>query len=312
MYYLVYGLLYLLSLVPMRMLYVLSDCIYVLLYLVFGYRRLVVLQNLRIAFPEKSEEDRKGIAKKFYRLFIDSFIETIKLLSCSSNFLEKRFCANWNEARELYEEGFSCQMHLGHNFNWEWGNVLISKSVPQKVAVVYMPIANKAMERLFLKLRTRTGSAMIPATPTDAFRSALKELKNEKFLLGLVADQSPGNPSKAYWLNFFGKPTAFVTGPEKGARLNNLPVLFAVMKRTKRGYYEGIMKLATKEPRNLKEGELTVMFARFQEDVIRQQPENWLWSHRRWKREWKPEYEDLWIDDPGLMPKIQQGTGNRQ
>jgi len=312
MYYLVYGLLYLLSLLPMRVLYILSDGIYFLIYPVFGYRRKVVLQNLRIAFPQKSEEEIRRIAKKFYKLFIDSFIETIKLLSCGSKFLEKRFHVNWSEAIELYEQGFSCQMHLGHNFNWEWGNVLISKSVPQKVAVVYMPIANKAMERLFLKLRSRTGSAMIPATPTDAFRTALKELKNEKFLLGLVADQSPGNPSKAYWLNFFGKPTAFVTGPEKGARLNNLPVIFAVMKRTKRGHYEGIMKIATKEPRNLKDGELTVMFARFLEKVIQQQPENWLWSHRRWKREWEPEYKDLWIDDPVLMPTSQKSVDNGQ
>ena len=262
-----------------------------------------MLQNLRTAFPEKSEEEIRCIARKFYRLFIDSFIETIKLLSCGTKFLEKRFYVNWNEVNKLYEQGFSCQMHLGHNFNWEWGNTYISTSVPQKVAVVYMPIANKVMERLFLKLRSKTGSAMVPATPTDKFRSALKELQNEKFLLGLVADQSPGNPSKAYWLNFFGKPTAFVTGPEKGARLNKLPVLFAVMRRIKRGHYEGIVNLATQNPRDLKDGELTVMFARFLEGVIREQPENWLWSHRRWKREWKPEYQTMWIDDPALMPK---------
>jgi KDO2-lipid IV(A) lauroyltransferase len=304
MYYLVYGLLFLLSLLPMGVLYVLSDFLYVLLYRIFGYRRRVVLENLRSSFPEKSEKEIQLIAKKFYHQFFDSFIETIKLLSCSTNFLEKRLAVNWDEAGRLYGEGLSSQIHLGHNFNWEWGAVLMSEKLPQKVSIVYMPIANKSMDRLFLKMRRRTGTVLVPATPTEAFRKGLKELKTEIFTLVLVADQSPGDPTKAYWLNFFGKPTAFVAGPEKSARLNKLPVMFTAIKRKKRGNYEAIIKLITKEPRNFKDGELTVMFARFLEDVIQQQPENWLWSHRRWKREWKPEYKDLWIDDPAKMPSF--------
>jgi KDO2-lipid IV(A) lauroyltransferase len=289
----------------MGALYILSDVLYIFIYLVFSYRRRIVLSNLKIAFPEKTEAERIIIAKKFYHQFIDSFIETIKLISCNEKFLRKHFSANLDLFDGFYQQPGSCQLHLGHNFNWEWANAFLPTSLQQIAAVVYMPIANKVMNRLFLKLRGRWGSTLVPATPTEAFRIKIRELKREKFVLVLVADQSPGDPSKAYWLNFFDTPTAFVTGPDKNARLNKLPVVFSLIRRIKRGVYKTNSRLATTDPRSLKEGELTVMFARFLEEVIREQPENWLWTHRRWKREWKPEYEDLWIDDPQLMYRSQ-------
>jgi KDO2-lipid IV(A) lauroyltransferase len=301
-----------LSLLPMAALYILSDIFYVLIYRVFAYRRRIVLGNLNLAFPEKTEVERIIIAKKFYRLFIDSFIETIKLISCDEKFLRKHFSVNVDLFDALHQQGKSCQLHLGHNFNWEWGNAFLPAVVQQIPAVVYMPIAHKAMDRLYLKLRSRWGSTMVPATPTEAFRTKTRELKHEEFVLVLVADQSPGDPSNAYWLNFFNAPTAFVTGPDKNARLSKLPVIFALIRRIKRGVYETNSRLITTDPRSLNEGELTVMFARFLEEAIREQPENWLWSHRRWKRDWKAEYANLWIDDPGQMPNAQLATGNRQ
>lgn len=256
------------------------------------------MQNLEAAFPEKTDAERKRIAKKFYHHFIDTFIETIKMLSCSEAFLRKRFSGNWQVVADIYEQGYSCQIHLGHNFNWEWGNAAIAAAIPHKVAVVYMPIQSKTLDRLFLRLRTRAGSGLIPATPSEAYRTGLRQLREHRYALILAADQSPGDPAKAYWLNFLNQPTGFVTGPEKSARLSKLPVFFTVISRLKRGHYHAEQVLATTDPRSLKEGELTVMFARFLEDVIRKQPENWLWSHRRWKRPWKPEYEKLWIDVP--------------
>ena len=296
MYALLYGFLFLLSLLPMKVLYAFADGLYFLIYPVFGYRRKVVMDNLKIAFPEKTDKERQAIAKRFYHNFIDTFIETTKLLSCSKQFLKKRFSGNWEVLDEAYSRNQSVQIHLGHNFNWEWGNAAISLAIPHKVAVVYMPIQNKAMNRLFLKLRSRAGTHLLPATPTEAFRTSLKQLRQHTHALIFAADQSPGDPAKAYWLNFFNKPTGFVTGPEKSARLNKLPVFFTVIRKRKRGYYHAQMKLATNEPRSLKEGELTLMFVRFLEETIREYPDNWLWSHRRWKREWKPEYEEMWID----------------
>ena len=273
-----------------------ADCFYFLTFRVFGYRRKVIHANLKIAFPEKSEDERKKIARQFCHQFVDNFIETIKLLSCGEAFLKKRFTGNWEVFDESFSKGQSVQIHLGHNFNWEWGNAAISAAIPHQVGVVYMPIKNAAMDKLFLKMRSITGSEMIPATPVEAFRTSMKQLRQHTYAMIFAADQSPGDPSKAYWLNFFNRPTGFVTGPEKGARLGKLPVFFTVISMRRRGYYHAHNQLATADPRSLKEGELTVMFARFLEDVIRQYPANWLWSHRRWKREWKEEYGKMWID----------------
>jgi KDO2-lipid IV(A) lauroyltransferase len=138
---------------------------------------------------------------------------------------------------------------------------------------------------------------MIPATPPETFKSEFAKYKRGQSLFGLVADQSPSDPSKAYWLNFFHRPTAFIRGPERGARLDNLPVLFACISKPRRGYYHAVFSLAEENPNRLSEGELTVRFARYLEEVIRKYPDMWLWSHRRWKLEWKPGYEKLWVDN---------------
>lgn len=296
MYYLLYGFLYLISLLPMRLLYILSDGIYVLVYYVFGYRRKVVMQNLLIAFPEKTEPERKIIAKKFYRNFLDTFVEIIKLISGSEAFFKKRIRGNWELVNEIYKTGRSSQVNLGHTFNWEWANYMASRELLYKFVVVYMPIKNKAVDKIFFKFRSKGGTGLVPATPPRAFITGLAKYKTVKYMLTLAADQSPADPSKAYWLNFFGRPTAFVTGPEKGARLHNMPVFFCNITKPRRGHYDIHFSLIEENPALTSEGELTVLFARFLEENIRQYPDMWLWSHRRWKREWKDEYKDLWID----------------
>src|SRR6185295_9647790 len=122
MYYLLYTVFYLLSLLPLRFLYFISDGFYVLAYHVFKYRRDVVSSNLKIAFLEKSDAERRKIEKKFYHNFIDTFIETVKLISASVSFIEKHFTGNWELVNQVYESGRRAHLHLGHNFNWEWGN----------------------------------------------------------------------------------------------------------------------------------------------------------------------------------------------
>jgi Kdo2-lipid IVA lauroyltransferase/acyltransferase len=293
MYYLVYGFFYLLSLAPIRLLYILGDGIYLLLYYGIGYRREVVMNNLRQAFPEKTEAERTRIAKKFYKNFIDSFIEVIKLVSASENYLKKRFTANVAVLEDLYKTGKSCQVHLGHTFNWEWGHLVLSAVAPYRVMVVYMPIGNRVFEKLFYQLRTRSGNVFIPA---NNMRNAMEPYLDSQYLLGLVCDQNPGNPSNAYWLNFFGRPAPFVYGPERGAQANALPVVFASIQKPRRGYYHAEMELATPDASKLAPGELTVKYVRYIEEVIRKNPDMWLWSHRRWKHAWKEEYRELWID----------------
>jgi Kdo2-lipid IVA lauroyltransferase/acyltransferase len=287
MYYVVYGLLYLLSLLPLRVLYLLSDFVYFIIYYLAGYRKKVVLHNLSIAFPEKSEKEREDIARKFYRNFTDNFIETIKLLSAGKNFIQKHFITDTGVLNDLYRQGKKCQVHLGHNFNWEIANLAVARSTPYSFLAVYMPINNKIMDRLLRKLRSKSGAILLPATE---MRTAMLPWRDKQYLLALVADQNPGVPSKGYWFNFFGRPTPFVTGPEKGARANDAAVVFVHFTKRKRGYYQMFAELAVSDPLSLPEEEMTRRYIRYLERVIRESPEMWLWSHRRWKHEWKPEY----------------------
>jgi Kdo2-lipid IVA lauroyltransferase/acyltransferase len=293
MYYLFYGGIYLISLLPMRILYLISDCIYGLIYYVFGYRKKVVMSNLEIAFPEKTEAERTRIAKKFYHNFIDSFVEVIKLLSASDSFLQKRFTVDIDALSELYKTGKSCQLHLGHTFNWEWGQLVLTQLTSYKILVVYMPIQNKIFEKLFYGLRTRSGNAFLPAT---TMRESITPYLQQQYLLALVADQNPGNLHAAYWLDFFGRLTPFVNGPEKGARASQLPVAFASIEKPSRGHYHATIKLACPDASQLPEGELTSQYVNYLENVIRRNPDMWLWSHRRWKHVWKDEYSSMRID----------------
>jgi KDO2-lipid IV(A) lauroyltransferase len=296
MYYLLYGFLYLVSLLPMRILYLVSDVAYGIIYYIIGYRRKLVMDNLRQAFPGKTEAERVRIARKFYHNFIDSFIEVVKLVSAKESWLHKRFTVDVRALDEVYATGKSCQMHLGHTFNWEWGQIVLTALTRFKILVVYMPIGNKLFEKLFYRLRVRSGNAFLPA---PKMRDAIVPYLSTQYLLGLVADQSPGNMQTSYWIDFLGRPTPFASGPEKGARSGHLPVVFASIEKPRRGYYHATIKLACLDASLLPEGELTRKYVRYLESVIRNRPDMWLWSHRRWKHPWKDEYESLRIDEGG-------------
>ena len=299
LYYFFHGLLYLVSLLPMWILYLLSDGIYGIIYYLLGYRRKVVMDNLRQAFPEKSEAERIRIAKKFYHNFIDSFVEVIKLVSADEAWLCKRFTIDTSALEEVYATGKACQIHLGHTFNWEWGQIVLGALTKYKILVVYMPISNKLFEKLFYRLRTRTGNVFLPA---PSMREAMVPYLPTQYLLGLVADQCPGNMDTSYWIDFLGRPTPFASGPEKGARSGKMPVVFAAIEKPRRGYYQATIKLACMDAAELPEGELTREYVRYLESVIRHRPDMWLWSHRRWKHAWKEGYEPRRIDEGRLAP----------
>ena len=284
MYQLTYFILYLFSLLPLRVLYFLSDGFYALVYYVIGYRKKVVMQNLQIAFPEKPEPERIRIAKDFYHKFIDSMIEAIKQISAPVSFFGNRVKGNWDLVDRYYDTGRSVQLHFGHNFNWEWGNVVLQKHIRYQLLGVYMPISNKSFDKLFLKIRQKNGTKMLSA------RNMAKEFypyRDRQYCLGLVADQSPPNMSKALWVDFFNRKTAFTAGPAKNAIRNNTIVIFGFITRPKRGYYNVTFTLAEETPGTATEKELTQGFASYLENVIRNDPSMWLWSHRRWKHEWK-------------------------
>ena len=276
MYYVLYGF----SLLPFWFIYGLADVLFLLVYYLIGYRKRVVMENLRHAFPEKTEAERRSIARRFYRNFIDNFLEAIKLLSISKEELGKRFQCDLSLMDRIYAEGKSCQLHLGHVFNWEYANADCSARSPFQFLVVYMPIKSRPVDRLFHKLRERFGTKLLSATD---MRKDMIPYRNQQYVLVLVADQNPGSPDNAYWRDFMGRPAPFVKGPEKGARFNNIPAIFVSIRKVKRGYYKASLEMGAEEPRSLPDGELTTRFVKFLENEIREQPEIWLWSHRRWK-----------------------------
>ncbi len=285
MYYLLYPILYLISLLPLRILYWVSDGLYVVVYYLIGYRKEVVLKNLNIAFPEKSEKEKIRIAKDFYHNLIDSMLESLKLLSAPISFFEKRVTGNWEVANKYFTTGRSLQLHSGHFFNWEWLNPILPAKLKYLMLVVYMPISTAWLNRIYLKMRSRYGTIMISA------HNMVKEFipyRKSQYCMGLVADQNPGTQfHKARWFHFFNRVTAFTIGPGKNAVNNNTVIVFISMKKTRRGHYHVNFELAEEFPQTKTENELTQKYVQYLEAEIKKNPEMWLWSHRRWKHEWK-------------------------
>ncbi|PSL49077.1 KDO2-lipid IV(A) lauroyltransferase [Chitinophaga niastensis] len=286
MYYLLLAFCYGLSVLPFPVLYFISDVLYFLVYYVFGYRRKVVMENLKQAFPEKSKEEITILAKKYYHNLTDMMVETIKLLTMSKGELQKRFQCDLTVLHNLYAQGKSCQLHLGHNFNWEWANLFCMQGVDYPFLVVYMPLTSKPADRMFRHFREKFGTILIPANDMS---NSMKPWMSKQYLIALVADQNPGNPRRCYWYPFLNKMTPFYKGPEMGAKRNNIPVVFVDIRKVKRGYYKAAIKLAFEEPINEPEGKITEAFVRYLEKNIYEQPDVWVWSHRRWKHKYEGE-----------------------
>jgi KDO2-lipid IV(A) lauroyltransferase len=294
MYPLVHTAFLLLSRLPLRVLYAFSDVLSLIAFHVVRYRRAVVLANLRTAFPEKSEAERRRIAMRFYRNFTDMVMDGIKVLTMSDSELSQRFIIR-PELKAAFDRcirsGKSYQIHAMHNFGWEIVNLGVSRALDIPFLGVYMPIKNRALERIFRKVRVRYGTVLLPATDfKNRFSEVERRFADRNYLLALVADQSPGRPQDAWWLNFFGVPTGFIHGPEKAARDRRLGVIFGYFYPVERGRYTFDIEIVTEDASTTPEGELTLAYARYIERHLRMRPDNYLWSHRRWKHAYRPEY----------------------
>lgn len=294
MYTIVYALLYLLSLIPFFIMYLISDFLAFLAYNVFGYRKKIVLNNLRIAFPEKTEAERRKIAKQFYINLTDTFVETIKLLSISEKEIRRRaLFPDYENVNALSAKGLNIQLHSGHQMNWEFAEWALSRATKVPIVGVYMRINNKVMSRLILKLRNQPNIILVSV---QDFRHRTADVFKQQYNVALVADQNPGDPLKSNWLNFMGKAAPFPTGPEKGAKLFNPAIVFVKFVKIKRGHYKFEHTIIAESSNQLKDGELTRMFRNYLEEVIKSDPSNYLWTHRRWKHQYRPELAERWID----------------
>ena len=294
MYYFVYFLLYLFSLLPWFIIYGISDFLYIIIYRLFGYRKKVVMSNLKTAFPERSESERIKIANEMYHQLIDTFLETIKLISISKEELNKRFVCNYEVVNDLFESGQNVQLHGGHFFNWEYVNLAYCANLNYPFIGVYQPMSSKVMDKIMYKMRAKFGTHLIPV---NNFNRGFVKLSRGRYVLTLGGDQNSIDMLNSYWIPFFGKMAPFVTGPERMSVAKNTAIVFSTTYRIKRGYYRSELSLYSTEPKTLPKGEITIAFRNFLEDQIRQRPSNYLWTHKRWKRKYEADrYEDITLE----------------
>ena len=274
----------LLSYLPLPVLYLLADVIWFVLAYLFRYRKRVIMTNLRNSFPEKPEKEIRRIARGFYRHLADVIVETISLLRISDKELRRR--CRFSEGSEkllqqYYNRGQSVIGLLGHVGNWEWIPPIVTLTVPFQVIPAYRPLRDLVFDRLMLRIRGRHSHDLV--SKYQVGRAVIRYRKSEKpFILGLISDQTP-QPKGAIWTTFLSQDTPVNAGPEKLARTFDMPVIFAALRKERRGRYIIQVELLTESPKEMPEGALTKLFMQRLEAKIKASPEHWLWSHRRWK-----------------------------
>ncbi len=285
-YYIALPFVYGISLLPFPLLYRLSDVIYFLLYRVAGYRKGVVLANLRNSFPGKSEAEIQAIAAKFYRWFCDLVLETLKTLTVPPGAVRERVTFDGMDILRGYaERKQSIILVLGHYGNWELAGARYSqeKDIPQ-LYVIYHPLQNTHFDRLVHHMRTRHGTKLY------TMRETSKSMLRDRHLLtatAFIADQTP-SPERAYWMTFLGQDTPVFLGTEALAKKLGQPVVYISISQPKRGHYHMAVETLVEDPASMAEGAITEIHTRRLERDIRNYPELWLWTHRRWKHQRGP------------------------
>ncbi|HRD54471.1 MAG TPA: lysophospholipid acyltransferase family protein [Flavobacteriales bacterium] len=280
-YYLALPFIYGIALLPFPLLYLISDGLYFLLYRVLGYRKEVVLTNLRNSFPEKSDGEILDIARRFYRWFCDLTLETLKTLTISPEQVKERVAFENVELLEDYaRKKQSIILVLGHFGNWELAGARYSqeKGIPQLI-VIYHPLQNTYFDRLVHHMRTRHGTQLY--TMQETSRSMLRD-RHLLTATAFIADQTPA-PERAYWMTFLNQDTPVFLGTEALSRKLGYPVVYISITRPKRGFYRMVAETLVENPKATAEGETTVTHTRRLERDICAHPELWLWTHRRWK-----------------------------
>lgn len=272
------------ALLPMRILYILSDILYFLIYYVIGYRIKVVRKNLSDSFPEKTDIELRRLERRFYHHFADYIVETIKLAHISLSELQQRgFIVNPEVLNDLLDKGHSCCMLLmGHYGNWEWLSGSTTRLKDCRMYQIYRPLNNQAIDKLFIYLRTKFGSFGIKKNDTLRDIIALKR-EGIRSLVIFLADQTPSPSNLHYWTTWLNQDTPMLTGPERIARKLNIPVIYLDVRQLRRGYYDATLHIISENPKDTPEFWITEKYARMMERSILRNPAYYLWTHKRWK-----------------------------
>lgn len=269
------------SYLPFFLLYRLSDFAFFMMYYVIGYRKKVVLTNLKNSFPEKSEQEINKIARQFYQHFCDLVLEGLKGFTISKEQINKRFKMEKDGViEELYKQGKDIVFVGGHYNNWEILALGIGMELKHTIVGIYKPLSDKFFDGKMIKSRQRFGLKLAPMKQVKKFMEM--DYGNPKGVIFAI-DQSPHNKRTAVWGRFLNQETAFFYGAEKYAKDFNVPVVYAVINKVKRGHYVAEAKLLTDKPNEMDYGEIILKANQFLEEDIRKAPQYWLWTHRRWK-----------------------------
>jgi Kdo2-lipid IVA lauroyltransferase/acyltransferase len=266
-------------LVPFWMLYGISDLSWFILFKIIGYRKNVIYENLEKAFPEKSKTEVQKIANKFYRNFTDILLEGFKGMTMGEKSMLKRFkLKNPAFLDKYYQEGKSVLSLAAHYGNWEWAGSL-SLHMNHKAVAVYKAVKNQRLNNYIRECRGRWGMKQISIEKT---RTIFNNIDKPKFII-LIADQNNPILEKSIWVNFMGIETPCIHGPEAYSNIFNYPAIYLDFQRVSRGFYTAELSLLSENPKSLEKSEITKKYMSKLEEIIRNKPEDWLWTHKRWK-----------------------------
>ncbi len=286
--------LWLITLLPLRVMYLLSDMLYVVLYHIIGYRRKVVRENLVHAFPDQNTSEIIRTEKKFYHHLIDMFIESIYLINMSKKAVLKRYhVENPEVLHDLLSKGRDIMLNTSHFGNWEWAIHFKSLCPEYEFMGIYKPLTNKTFDRLFIYLRSKGGG--IPVSMKQTLRAISASRKaGQPFMIYSVADQRPMPEDMHYWMDFLKRKAPVLTGWERIARKFNMAVVFADVSAPKRGFYRVKFQVLTEDAADTKLYSIADSYMKAVEKQVYRQPEYYLWSHRRWK--FQPEDYNINLD----------------
>ena len=282
LYIFLYPFLWFLSILPFPLLYFTSDCLYVILYYIIGYRKNTVRENLKMAFPEKSNDELLIIEKKSFQHLCDTFLEMIKTMSISKSEMSKRYLiTNLDEYLQLEKKGKSIALMTAHYGSYEWA-ISMNHHIQFRGVGIYKKINNKYFDKLVRDIRSKFKATLITTKQTKSY---IEEhyLKNDLCLYGFASDQTPRRSENMHWYNFMGIETPIHTGAEFLSKKYDMNIGFLKCKKVKRGFYEASIELLSDNVKLIPDYQISELFIRKVEIQIKEKPEFYMWSHKRWK-----------------------------